>query len=86
MKLKNIFTCCLVFITLSCAPTLMTSDQDSVSFYIATGLITDNLAEAQSAASLHCLKHSKVATLRDVSEVSKVPKRTLAIFDCVLPD
>tara|TARA_B110000238_G_C15821220_1_gene308628 strand:- start:216 stop:476 length:261 start_codon:yes stop_codon:yes gene_type:complete len=86
MKFKNIFISSLVLLFFSCAPTLMTSDQDSVSFYIATGLITDNLAEAQSAASLHCLKHSKVATLRDVSEVSKVPKRTLAIFDCVLPD
>ena len=86
MKLKFICTASLIFLLCSCfTPRIMTSDQDSVSFYVKAGLLTDNLDEAQSFANEHCQKYNKIATLREVEEISRVPPKTLAIKNISKP-
>ncbi len=70
-----------ILILSSCAPRLMTSDKDSVSFIVKTGKLNNNVDDAQTAAQEHCSKYGKDATLRNINPVNKV--QTVAVFNCV---
>lgn len=75
------FILTLLVVVSACAARQMTADENSVSFVVKTGLISDNTGEAQQRASAHCSRFDKKAALRSMNSVAN--NRTVAVFECV---
>jgi len=77
------FICAILVVLISCAPRMMTADQDSISFVVMTGIISNNTQDAQLKANTHCAKYGKSATLDTMNVVGE--GSTIAVFKCVIP-
>lgn len=63
-----------------CAPRLLSQTEDSISFTVKTGLLSNNVDEATASAQAHCAKRGKKARLESLNNAGS---RSIALFHCV---